>query len=82
MQVRDRMTKNPVTVTRQDTLAVAHEKTLTGHFRHLPVIVSELTQQEASAIGASLGVLFTRLPMKSAAQGCGRCRAASVGRAI
>jgi acetoin utilization protein AcuB len=38
MLVRDRMTKHPVTVTRQDTLAVAHEKMLTGHFRHLPVV--------------------------------------------
>lgn len=38
MLVRDRMYKNPVTVTRQDTLAVAHEKMLSGHFRHLPVV--------------------------------------------
>jgi acetoin utilization protein AcuB len=38
MLVRDRMQENPVTVTRQDTLAVAHEKMLTGQFRHLPVV--------------------------------------------
>jgi len=38
MLVRDRMRKSPVTVARQDTLAVAHEKMITGHFRHLPVV--------------------------------------------
>jgi acetoin utilization protein AcuB len=38
MLIRDRMRKNPVTVTRQDTLARAHEKMLTGRFRHLPVV--------------------------------------------
>ena len=38
MLVRDRMLKNPVTVTRQDTLAVAQEKMQTGRFRHLPVV--------------------------------------------
>jgi acetoin utilization protein AcuB len=38
MFVRDRMNKNPVTVTLQDTLAVAHEKMIIGQFRHLPVV--------------------------------------------
>jgi acetoin utilization protein AcuB len=38
MLVRDRMHKNPVTVTLQDNLAMAHEKMITGQFRHLPVV--------------------------------------------
>ena len=38
MLIRNRMCKNPVTVTRRDTLALAHEKMLTGRFRHLPVL--------------------------------------------
>jgi acetoin utilization protein AcuB len=38
MLVRDRMHKNPVTVMLQDTLATAHEKMITGQFRHLPVV--------------------------------------------
>src|SRR5918912_563914 len=38
MLVLDYMTKDPVTVTLQDTLAVAHEKMIMGRFRHLPVV--------------------------------------------
>jgi CBS domain-containing protein len=38
MLVRDRMCKNPVTVTRQDTLATTYEKMITGQSHHLPVL--------------------------------------------
>jgi len=38
MLVRHRMTANPVTVSPQDTLAVAKEKMTAGKFRRLPVV--------------------------------------------
>src|SRR5213083_1866129 len=38
MLVRNRMTQNPVTVTPQDTLAMAQEKMAVGRFRRLPVV--------------------------------------------
>jgi acetoin utilization protein AcuB len=38
MLVRHRMTRNPMTVTPQDTLATAQEKMSSGHFRRLPVV--------------------------------------------
>jgi CBS domain-containing protein len=38
MLVRDRMCKNPVTVTRQDILATAYEKMIIGQSHPLPVL--------------------------------------------
>jgi acetoin utilization protein AcuB len=38
MIVGDRMTKNPVTVSPRDTLAVAQEKMRAGEFRQIPVV--------------------------------------------
>ena len=38
MLVRNRMTKNPLTIGPQDMLATAQEKMTTGRFRRLPVV--------------------------------------------
>ncbi|MBI3302421.1 MAG: CBS domain-containing protein [Deltaproteobacteria bacterium] len=50
MLVRHRMTQNPVTVTPQNTLAVALEKMTAGRFRRLPVVQD----------GALVGILTDR----------------------
>lgn len=50
MLVRDRMSKNPVTVTLQDTLAAAQEKMISGRLRPLPVVQN----------GALVGILTDR----------------------
>ena len=38
MTTRDRMTKNPVTVSPRDTLVAAQEKMRAGEFRQIPVV--------------------------------------------
>jgi len=50
MLVRDRMTKNPVTIDPQEMLATAQEKMTAGHFRRLPVVED----------GALIGILTDR----------------------
>ena len=50
MLVRDRMTKNPVTIGPQEMLVTAQEKMTTGHFRRLPVVED----------GALIGILTDR----------------------
>ena len=50
MLVRNRMTKNPVTIGPQEMLVTAQEKMTTGHFRRLPVVED----------GALVGILTDR----------------------
>ena len=50
MLVRDRMTKNPITVDPQEMLATAQEKMTTGRFRRLPVVEN----------GALIGIMTDR----------------------
>jgi acetoin utilization protein AcuB len=50
MLVRNRMTKNPVTIGPQEMLATAQEKMTTGRFRRLPVVEN----------GALVGILTDR----------------------
>ena len=73
MLVCDCMHKNSVTVTLQDTLATAHEKMITGRFRHLPVVrdgcvIGILTDRDlrhyvGTEAGTPVGTAMTENPL-------------------
>jgi acetoin utilization protein AcuB len=68
MQVSQRMTKNPVTVGPDETLAVAAEKLKAGNFRRLPVIedgnlIGVLSEFDVRAHGESLHSVAVRAVM-------------------
>jgi len=45
MLIRNRLMRNPGTVTSQDTLATAQKKMTVGRFRHLPVVEVNLPKR-------------------------------------